>query len=132
MPTMKVRLLTTLEALSMDAHISTSSRSIPKLGIGVSQLEQFSDVGENHNRGNYAYLGRKETKKVYGGYVFHIFTEIGKVSGCRCIIYILMVPGQLKMEVLCSIPTKRMTTYNYIHRYALTTLLIQYVIVFSI
>ena len=49
MPTMRVRLLTTLEALSKDAPTLTSSRSIPQLGMGVSQLEQLSDVGKNQN-----------------------------------------------------------------------------------
>jgi len=28
-----------------------------------------------------------------------------------------MVAGQLRVEVLCSVPTKRMTTPNYFHRY---------------
>jgi len=49
MPTMRMRLLTTLEALTKDVPDSTSSRSFLRLGMGVSQVEQLSDVGENQN-----------------------------------------------------------------------------------
>ena len=49
MPTTRMKLLTTLEALTKDVPDSTSSRSFLRLGTGVSQLEQLSDVGENQN-----------------------------------------------------------------------------------
>ena len=52
MPTMRMRLLTTLEALSKDAHTLTSSRSILKLGMGVSQFSLPLRTGTCYIRDN--------------------------------------------------------------------------------